>query len=626
MSTTPVRGHSSRLNTATRKPTTLTRSATATRRVNSSRSTPTSSSTSTRSTSIRSTANSTPTPTDIARILVASSSPNPAPTATPTSITSGLDNTCLRDSDCAQGSVCSSGTCFSDSQSGLFESVGSSGTSHLNTTSAIGIVVGVLGLAFVVLGLGFWCMRDRRRKTVASSKAPLSDVERQASSRTKRTVGRSASAATKWTMDNDQKTLVASLPNSPQYTGFGSSPGAMPEYYMPSGKLDEIVEKSEPTLSRGVSRNDTSATRASAANKTLPAPPAQEMAYALNVSINKSMIFEDSLFSASAPQTPRSRAPRYRFEEVLPPAPGSNPGISVTKPKPTTQATRAAEYEMDNYPRSRHSISLSEIETRSRGSTQYGQAEVRDLRGHALKRLEGELPSLPPQAYRATQAFDTVPPSPSFSFRSYDWYQDILDPQAPPIHTPDLSSNAHAVSANALLSHPFTPDSVRKPAPLALAPHSQVTNHLHPSSALSLDSPTSPGFRLSPTVYRMPSRTPQIVPTPPSTRPSSTSTMASYLSVHPRFTSWQPNDDSMIPEDDLPLPRYPRKKSMAASLVMASETPGQTPMQTRRGSRATIKSRLSWLPKVGMPVAGEDSFAVFKRDYLSKRDSYAPLP
>jgi hypothetical protein len=629
MSTTPVRGHSSRPNTATRIPTTFIRSATATRRVDSSRSTPTSSSTSrstSRSTPIHSTSSSTPTPTDIARIVVASFSSSPAPTAAPTSITAGLDSTCFQDSDCAQGSVCSSGTCSSGTQSDLFESVDSGATSHLNNGSAIGIVAGVLGLALVVLGIGFWCMIDRKRKTMASTRAPPSDVERQASPRTNQTVGRSASAATKWTMDNDQKTLVASLPNSPQYAGFSSSPGPPAEFYMPTGKLDEIVEKSEPALStRAVSRNPTSATRASSVNKALPTPPAGEMTYALNVSINKSMIFEDSLFSASTPQTPRSRGPRYRFEEVLPPAPGSNPRISVTKPKSAPQTSRAAEYEMDHYPYSKHSSVFSDVDTRSRGSTQYGQAEVRDLRGHALKRLEGDLPLLPSQAYRPTQAFDTVPPSPSFSFRSYDWYQDILDPQAPPIHTPDLSSNANAFGANPLLSHPFAPGSIQKPSPLTLAPHSQFINHLHPSSALSLDSPTSPGFRLSPTVYQMPSRTPQIVPSPPGTRPSSSSTMASSRSVHPRFTSWQPNDDNMIPEDDLPLPRYPRKKSMAASLVMAGETPTQTPTQTRRGSRATIKARMSWLPKVGLPGAGDDSFAVFKRDYLSKRDSYAPL-
>jgi hypothetical protein len=624
MSTTPVRGHSSKHDTATRKPTTFIRSTTATRRVGSTRSTPTPSSTSTRSPS-----SSTPTPSGIVRIVVASSSPNPAPTPAPTTIPIGLDTTCSRDIDCTGGQICVSGSCSSDPQSDLFDSAGSRGTSHLETGSAIGIVAGILGLALIIFGLGFWCMRDRRRRqTKASTRAAPADVERQASARTKRTLGRSASAATGWTVDNDQKTLVASLPSSPQYAGFASSPEQLPEYYRPIGKLDEIVEKSEPALStRGVSRNPTTATRTSV-NKALPAPPAQEMTYSLNVRINKSMIFEDSLFTPSAPQTPRSRGPRYRFEEVLPPVPGSNPQISVTQPKLATQTSQPAEYEMHNYPNSKHNSAFSDVTMRSRGSTQYGQAQVRDLRGNTLRRLEGELPALPPQAYRRTQAFDTRPSSASYSFRSYDWYPDILDPESPPILTPDVSSNGHAAGVNPLSSHPFTHASTRKPSLLTLAPHSQTTNHLHPNSASAMDSPTSPGYHLSPTVYRMPSRsrTPQIVPTPPSTRPSSSSTMASYQSVHPRFTSWQPNDDSMIPEDDLPLPRYPRKKSMAASLVMAGETPAQTPSHTRHGSKATIKSRKSWLPKVGMPTAGDDSFAKFKREYLSKRDSYAALP
>jgi hypothetical protein len=628
MSTTPVRGHSSKHDTATRKPTTLIRSTTSTRRVGSTRSTPTSSSTSTRSTSTRSPSRSTPTPSGLVRIEVASSSQNSAPTPTPTTIPIGLDTTCSQNIDCTGGKICVSGSCASDPQSNLFDGAGSRGTSHLNTGSAIGIVAVILALALIIFGVGFWCVRGRqRRQTRASTRAAPADVERQASARTKRTLGRSASAATGWTVDNDQKTLVASLPNSPQYAGFAYSLQQQPEYYRPIGKLDEIVEKSEPALStRGVSRNPTTATRTSA-DKALPAPPAQEMTYSLNVRINKSMIFEDSLFTPSAPQTPRSRGPRYRFEEVLPPVPGSNPQISVTQPKLATLASQAAEYEMHNYAKSKHSSVFSDITMRSRGSTQYGQAQVRDLRGSTLRRLEGELPALPAQTYYHTQAFDTRPSSASYSFRSYDWYPDILDPDSPPILTPDLSSNGHAAGVNPLSSHPFHHASVRKPSPLTLAPNSQTTNHLHPNSASGMDSPTSSGYHLSPTVYRMPSRsrTPQIVPTPPSTRPSSSSTMSSFHSANPRFTSWQPNDDNMIPEDDLPLPRYSRKKSMAASLVMACETPAQTPSHTRHGSKATIKSRKSWLPKVGLPAAADDSFAKFKREYLSRRESYATL-
>jgi hypothetical protein len=627
MSTTPVRGHSSKHDTATRRPTTFIRSTTATRRVGSTRSTPTPSSTSTRSTSTRSLSRSTPTPSGIVRIEVASS-PNPAPTPSPTTIPIGLDTTCSQNIDCTGGKICVSGSCASDSQSNLFDSTGSRGTSQLNTGSAIGIVAVILALALIIFGIGFWCVRGRqRRQTKASTRAAPADVERQASARTKRTVGRSASAATGWTVDNDQKTLVASLPNSPQYPGFASSPGLQHEYYRPTGKLDEIVEKSEPAVStRGVSRNPTTATRTSA-NKALPAPPAQEMTYSLNVRINKSMIFEDSLFTPSAPQTPRSRGPRYRFEEVLPPVPGSNPQISVTQPKLATLASRAAEYEMHNYAKSKHSSVFSDITMMSRGSTQYGQAQVRDLRGSTLRRLEGELPALPPQTYQYTQAFDTRPSSASYSFRSYDWYPDILDPDSPPILTPDVYSHGHAAGVNPLSSHPFNHASTRKPSPLTLAPHPQTTTHLHPNSASAMDSPTSSGYCLTPTVYRMPSRsrTPQIVPTPPDTRPSSSSTMSSFHSANPRFTSWQPNDDNMIPEDDLPLPRYPRKKSMAASLVMAGETPAQTPSHTRHGSKATIKSRKSWLPKVGLSAAADDSFAKFKREYLSRRESYAAL-
>nr|GFD60073.1 hypothetical protein [Tanacetum cinerariifolium] len=59
----------------------------------------------------------------------------------------------------------------------------------------------------------------------------------------------SASTATKWTVDNDQRTLVASMPNSPQHDAFArQTPGFPAQFYTTPGKATDDEEKGEKEI------------------------------------------------------------------------------------------------------------------------------------------------------------------------------------------------------------------------------------------------------------------------------------------------------------------------------------------------------------------------------------------
>lgn len=506
---------------------------------------------------------------------------------------------------------------------------------------------------------GFWFFKFRRGR-----QQPISSPEAPPTTR-----GRSTSTATKWTIDNDQRTLVASMPNSPQHAAFArQTPGLPAEFYTTPGKVIDDEEKGEKEIAEyrqqeAEDHNDQTPT--SPIDKALPAPPSEEKRYAINVNINKSMIFDDIMFNAasyavSPITTPHERAPRYRFEEYLPPVPASNPRISITKTV-SRASTMSSEYELENYPHGSGCMGSNRNSSSDDGSM-YSESQGHDPRGNALSKLEGglSLPELPP-------------PSPSFSFRSYDWYQDIIggdqsavegSNELPAVElpkTPELPTRNPARGVNPLLSNPLDADSSLMPEPLSPAfPSPMASSHLHPSSArLSyLPSPTNPNFRLSPTVYQMPnpSRVSKLVPSLPSTRPvSEASTMTTmtgrYSRRYSRYASWMPEDDLDIPEDDLVPPRFPRYKSMVASIVQGSEAT-QTARTTARNSarNSARKSRSqsvsrpqstmttmtqkshysrSWLPDDGLylPEEGtEDSFEVFNRERLASRPtSYSPL-
>lgn len=556
-------------------------------------------------------------------------------------------NACTASSDCADNGVCSNGTCNNPNQAAPFAPDGSLGaepTSHLNTGTAIGIGVGVVVFVIVMVGVGFWFFRMRsRRQPVTSPEAPPT------------TRDRCASSATKWTIDNDQRTLVASMPNSPQHAMFSApTPGLPSGFYTTLAKVADDDEKVEEAKEIAEYRqrdvlNQTDETQTSPNNKALPLPPTEEKRYAINVNINKSMIFDDIMFNAAAyaaspVSTPHERAPRYRFEEYLPPVPPSNPRISITNTSGRPTSTASSEYELENYPLGSAYVGSNRSSRSDIGST-YTDSQIQDPRGNALSKLEGDL-SLP----------ELPPPSPSLSFRSYDWYQDIIGGDHPgaELPTPELPNRNPARAVNPLLSHPPDVDSSLMPEPLSPAfPSPVASSRLHPSSArLSyLPSPISSNFRLAPTVYQMPnpSRVSKLVPSLPGTRPASeASTMTGYSHQYSRYTSWIPDHDLDIEEDDLTPPRFPRYNSMVASIVQGSEATqtGRTSVrksarQSARNSRSrsaprpqsnmTQKSHYSrsWLPEDGLYLPDEgtvDAFEVFKQERQASRPtSYSPL-
>ena len=320
-----------------------------------------------------------------------------------------------------------------------------------------------------------------------------------------------------------------------------------------------------------------------------------------------------------------------------------------------------SEYEHEHYPHGSGYIG-SNRNSRSDASSMYSESQGSDPRSNALSKLEGglSLPELPP-------------PSPSLSFRSYDWYQDIIGgdqsavEQQPPdlqlssMSTPELPQRHPARAVNPLFSHPPDIESTLMPEPISPAfPSPVASSHLHPNSArLShLPSPTNPNFRLTPTVYQMPKpRVSKLVPSLPSTRPASeASTIPYYSNRYSRYASWMPEDDLDIPEDDLEPPRFPRYNSMQASIVQGSEATQTARTSARTSVRFSARNSArnsahnsrsqsaprphstmtqnshysrSWLPDDGLylPEEGtEDSFKIFRRERLASRPtSYSPL-
>ncbi|KAH8728327.1 hypothetical protein GQ44DRAFT_737578 [Phaeosphaeriaceae sp. PMI808] len=491
-------------------------------------------------------------------------------TAAPTPTADAFDNapsatassnlpsaTCASNSDCASDRTCSNGRCLSLIEAAPFGPAGNSGlepTTQMSAPAAIGVGLGAAGFILLLIGLGLWYWRRRGRQPLdESGEAPP----------TNRT--RSASAA------SDQKTLVASLPNSPQNARFLGQQNQMAD-----ASLAKIVESTFPdanntekeklAFDRNGSSDQATRQRSLSDAKALPSPPTdmplppppteekeekEEKRYAINVNINKSMIFDDLAFntvsSAQESQASPERMPKYRFEEYLPPI-VRTPPLSISQKKASQQMS---EYEMEPYPR-KGSSSEADVATDDEHE-QSDDTEIR--RKRTLKKLESKPPQIPPP--------DLQPPSPSLSFNSYDWYQDIIGTD--PAGTEDRTSRAPTPSlpernpartptqttfGASLSSHPPDRDADLFPQPLSpstLVPSPVSASYLHPSTAALpsppiLVSPTAANFRLSPTVYTMPSRRPKA---PPS-RASLQSTMAQKAHTS---RSWLPDDGLYLPEE-----------------------------------------------------------------------------
>jgi hypothetical protein len=451
--------------------------------------------------------------------------------------------TCASDSDCDGDKICSKGVCAKVIDAAPFGPAGGSSlepTSHMSTGGAIGVGLGVVSFMLLMFGLGIWLWRRRGRKSLNSSiEAPPTNRNRSASSAT------------------DQKTLVASLPNSPQYAGFREQRDQMLTasfaQLVTSNKIFDHnrTEKEKTAYGGGIPIEEDSRRKSRSNEKRLPLPPndmplpprpTEEKKYAVNVNINKSMIFDDVMFNmASTPRdtgtpresgTPRNHMPKYRFEEYHPPI-TSTPPISIRQ----ISSKRTSEIEMKPYPRKGSSSTVQS------SSDDEEDAETGLKRKSTLKKLESKPPQLPlPELL--------PPPSPSFSFKSYDWYQDIIGTEQTNMEdtvlgtsaplVPDRNPNRTPTQATfgaALSSNPPDLDATLMPAPLSPS----KSSFLHPSSA-ALASPTSTNFRLSPTVYVMPSKPPKAQPMRASLR--STMTQKTHMS-----RSWLPDDGLYLPEE-----------------------------------------------------------------------------
>jgi hypothetical protein len=484
--------------------------------------------------------------------------PTPSPTIDDSAKSSSVSTssisvqTCATDGDCAIDKACLKGKCTSLIDSAPLGSPGDSSvetTTQLSTAAAVGVGVGVVAfiLLFVAFGAWFWGRRERRISN-NSIEAPQPNRNRSASNAT------------------DQKTLVASAPNSPQNAGFrGQHDDMTPQFFAKVTEANSILNNT--TLgnekfahlrqdSTDVAYHQRSLSTEKAlplppSDMPLPPPPLEEKRYAINVNINKSMIFDD-VMSAVAPfrdsdtdsTATRERMPRYRFEEYLPPV-ARTPRLSISH---KTASRRTSDYEMERLPcrsSSSDAGSMSKI---------YDQDAEILSRKKTLNKLESKPPQLPMP--------DLPPPSPSFSFNSYDWYQDIIgndqgngeDPisRTPSPSLPDRKAARTPTKATfgaALSSNPPDMDTSLIPPPLSpggtTAPGK--ASHLHPKTAVipnpaALPSPTAANFRLSPTVYTMPSRPPKAQPMRASVQ--STTTQKTHMS-----RSWLPDDGLCLPEE-----------------------------------------------------------------------------
>ncbi|CAO2658126.1 Nn.00g073860.m01.CDS01 [Neocucurbitaria sp. VM-36] len=487
-----------------------------------------------------------------------------APTASATttdksinpSATSQLDvstETCSTTKECATGKSCFEGKCISSNDGAPLGGSGSEPSSHLSTAAAIGIGVGVVALIGLLIGLGvcFWRIRGRRSPNKTSN-SPVTGRKR------------SASHATELSIDNDQKTLVASFPTSPYDTRFhedhAMAPGAFAKALESNRKGNMKYNSQKPSCDMGSMATEKSLPLAPTENPLPPAPtdnplppaPTEQKRYALNVNINKSIIMDEDMMRAVSPiqnsGTSRERAPRYRFEEYVPPV-VNTPPISITLERPST-SDRTSEYELERFPNKNTPADSSP--TKGDGTREGTQSQ--DFPETTFPKRDSKPPllSLP----------DLRPASSSLSFRSYDWYQDILGDQQ---RLSALSNGSlEQTSTQAILSAPQTlsqrfseVDPRLVPQPLTPgAPSTVATAGSEPVSEKA-PSPTNSQFRLSPTVYEMPSGSsvvPSMPPVPPKVPMSPPkAARVSILSTTTRKThnsqSWLPDDGLYLPED-----------------------------------------------------------------------------
>lgn len=245
--------------------------------------------------------------------------------------------TCQKDSDCASDKTCSQGVCVGLNEAAPLGPAGGSDvppTSQMSTGVAIAVGLSVVAAIILMSILTFFLRRRRSRQGFERS------IEAPSPNRT-----RSASSAT------DQKTLVASVPSSPRNARFQGqhdemSPAGFAKLY--GGKEKYAHERQDSSSSAmGTPAETEKELPMPPTDMPLPPPPTEEKRYAINVNINKSMIFDD-FTSFAAPNTPRDsdmsreRMPKYRFEEYLPPM-ARTPRISVgPKAQPNK---RSSEYE-----------------------------------------------------------------------------------------------------------------------------------------------------------------------------------------------------------------------------------------------------------------------------------------
>jgi hypothetical protein len=407
----------------------------------------------------------------------------------------------------------------------------------------------------IALGYWFWRIQARRPRT-QTIEAPSHTRQRSASNAT------------------DQRTLVASLPNSPQNAAFGQQNTMDPGLFARALAFNEKKEKPDNKRSGSMDNHVRSSTeKALPARPTphplmehpLPPPPTNPKQYAVNVNINKSMILDDELINAVSSlrgnDTPRSssttrdRAPRYKFEEYIPPT-VKPPPIQILHATPTTEK-RNSEYELSQLPNRRKSVDTVSI---ADDSSKGGDSEPPSPIGETLLKLESKAPQLPLP--------DLPPPSPSFSFRSYDWYQDIIgdqpngEPTTPtvpsrnPARTPTQATFPKPLSLSPKKTKPAMLDSSLIPEPLSPgAPPAASGLLLHPRSA-AMPSPTSPNFRLSPTVYTPPSQQSPIAPTAPLRSSARASTLTTATRATHNSRSWLPDDGLYLAEEGEEFAEY----------------------------------------------------------------------
>lgn len=400
----------------------------------------------------------------------------------------------------------------------------------------------------IAAGYWFWRVRARRPRT-HTIEAPSHTRQRSASNAT------------------DQRTLVASLPNSPQNAAFSQQQTMDPGLFARALAFNEKKEKPDNKRSGSMEKHARSSTEKALPPRPtphplmehpLPPPPTKAKSYAVNVNINKSMILDDELINAVSSlrgnDTPRSgtptrdRAPRYKFEEYIPPT-AAPPSISISHATPTAEK-RNSEYELSQLPNKRHSADSVSI---ADGSSNGGDSEPPSPVRETLSKLESKPPQLPLP--------DLPPPSPSFSFRSYDWYQDIIgdqpngEPNTPtvpsrnPARTPTESTFPKPLSLSPKKAQSAMLHSSLIPEPLSPgAPPAASGLLLHPSSTV-LPSPTNPNFRLSPTVYTPPRQQSPIPPTAPRRASARASTMTTATRATHDSRSWLPDDGLYLAEE-----------------------------------------------------------------------------